>query len=235
MSTTFSRTPRQIITAALIKQGWLDYTATPDATKVSQMQDSLQAMIKGWSSRGIRLWCIQQITVALVDGQAAYTLGPPTYNKALRIEEAFLRNTSGNPNNDQILVPFSRQEYEMLGNKFSPGVASSYWLNPQTTYSVITLYPVPNSSVASTYTLYLDIRQLIEDVSDLDAVIAFPSEWFQCLVWGLAAETADDNQIPEQKALKLQGRAEELLDQMDAWDTEHTSIFIQADRSRMSR
>ena len=64
----------------------------------------------------------------------------------------------------------------------------------------------------------------------------FPSEWFQCLRWGLASEIAVDYGLPLEKLSGIIQRAESYKQRLMAWDTEYASTFFQPDiRSQVLR
>lgn len=237
MSTTFSVTRDQIINSALRLQGWLDFTATADATKVTQMAEALNIMIKAWSAKELKLWCVEELTLPLVAGQRSYTIAPVganlTANRPLRIVEAFLRYTASTPDNDVPLQALSRQEYQMLGVKASPGVVNSYFYDAQIPAGVLYLYLQPNAFGAANTEVHLFSHRLVQDISSGSATFDFPSEWFQALRWGLAAETAEENQIPDAKIERIEAKAQMYLKQIEDWDVEPTSLFFQPDTQRM--
>lgn len=234
MSTTFSVTAQQIIRQALLTQGWLDYTTvTIDATKYADMQLALNIMIKAWSSRGLKLWTIEELVFQMVNGQTTYDIGPGAVaapgNRPLRIEQAFLRLQLPPNSNDIPLTAMSRNEYELLGNKFSLGTPSSFFYDPQIPLGFISFYPTPNQFAQLNYAPHLFIRQDLQDVVMLTDTMQFPSEWYQALYYGLAAETWLMNQVPARVGSAIEAKAAYFVDQMEAWDREWVPVSFGLD------
>lgn len=234
MSTTYSITRDQLITKALIKQGWLDYTAPAPATKVTQMADSLNIMIKAWASEEIKLWCVEQLSLPLVAGQLSYTIGPTganlTANRPLRITDCNLRmNSTPTMPNDIPLQRLSRQEYVMLGSKLSQGTPNSFYYDPQLGNGVLYLYLTPAAYDATNNLVKIWSNRQVLDMSSGTATFDFPQEWYQALLWGLADETSLDNQIPEEVADRIAARAKKFKDALEDWDREDASVYMQPD------
>lgn len=242
MSTTFLVTRDQVINNALRKQGWLDYTQSADATKISNMAESLQIMIKGWAARGIKVWTCEELVLTLVGGQAKYTIGPSgadlTANRPMRVIDCFLRlNPSSSSPNDTPLTRISKQEYNMLGNKSSQGVPNSYFYDAQlngvsNTKGDFYLYNVPAASTASNYNVHIFSQRQIFDISAANDNFDFPQEWFWPLVWNLANETADENKTPPDRCARIERMAMQTMTWIEDFDREWASIYFQPDTNR---
>jgi len=232
LSTTYSVNAQTLINSVLRLQGWLDYTQTADATKLANMLEALNIMIKAWSARGIKLWCIENITIPLVSGQAAYTIGPTgnvVADRPLRFEAApTINNTSAGTVTE--LFCMSRQEYLTLGNPSSPGVPSNYFYDDLIPNGVLYLYVTPDANTASTNTVKAPIRRYISDILTLTDNFDFPAEWYQAIRWGLAAETSMENQCPESKAAGIEVKSDKFLEIVEGWDREWASLSFAPDR-----
>lgn len=235
MTTSFTVNRDQIINSALRLQGWLDYTQTADATKISNMAEALQIMLKAWSTQGMKIFTVQEIVLPLVTGKTSYTIGPSgdlAVDRPLRIANAFIRTFSTAPNTaDTTLNPLSRQEWVMLGNKTATGTPNSFYYDAQIPNGVLYLYVTPDS-IASGMTVHLWRQRLVSDINNANDNFDFPQEWFQALRWGLAAETALENQCPTETIAIIEGKAKLYIDQMVNWDQEDTSVFFQVDVRR---
>ena len=194
MTTTYSVTRDQIITAALRKLQVTELGTTPDADTVTNAAQALNIMIKAWQTQGIKLWTVSEYTLPLVAAQRTYTISPSgsnlTADKPLKVIQAWLRNTSVTPNIDTPLQILSRQEYNILGSKDSSGMINSVWYEPGATVGTLTTYLNPDSTTATNYTLHFIGQKPITDISLSTDVPDFPNEWMQSLVWGLADELA---------------------------------------------
>ncbi len=236
MSTTFNVTRNDIINGALRLQGWLDYQGTADATKISNMAEALQIMIKAWSAEGMKLWTIEEQTLPLVTGQIKYTIGPTgnlVGDRPLKIIEAFIRYTVSGNYNDVTLQRLSRNEYQMLGNKASSGTPNSFFYNPVIPNGELYVYVAPSSFASANDEIHLFVQRLIQDINAAGDSFDLPQEWFQALKWGLADETSLENQIADPVADRIAVRAKYYREQLEDWDQENASIYFQPDMQRM--
>lgn len=242
MSTTFSVTRDELIASALRLQGYIQQGDTPSATVVTNMSQALNMMLKAWSSRGLKVWCVQEVTCPITGLPRSFQIGPTATgtnakvtDRPLRIEEAIIRyNPSATTPTDVTLQPLSREEYVALGNKFSTGTPNSYFYDPLIPNGVIYLYTKPDSG-SSAMEVHLWVRKQLDDITSGSGTFNLPSEWFQALRWGLADETSLDNQIPSEVADRIAQRAQRLREEMEDWDREYTSVYFQPDLRRMSR
>ena len=123
----------------------------------------------------------------------------------------------------------SQQEYNILGSKFNTGTVNSVYYWPYATYGELKVFLTPNSSTSTTYELHITVQRPIEDITTANQTFDFPSEWFQCLRWGLASEIAADYGLPLDKLGGVIARAEQYKQRLMAWDTEYASTFFQPD------
>lgn len=236
MSTIFTINAEAMINSALRKQGWLDYQETADPTKLADMLEALNIMIKAWSSNGLKVWTIEDAIPAgftMIANQPAFAIGPSgadiTADRPERIEFMLLRNTAGT-SNDINIWPMARTDYLLLGDKFTAGTPSSFFYDPQLPNGIINLYNPPSAAVVSQYLLHIYERRYIEDINSLTDYLDFPTEWIQCLVWNLADETAEENQIPEGKIGRINKKAMYYKEEMESWDREWTDVTFGLDR-----
>ena len=93
---------------------------------------SLNILFSEWSNRGVHLWKVELNEVAMVAGQAAYTV-PSNVSDVL---EAYISSTSGTPGtttNDLTLNKIDRSAYAALPNKGTTGQPSQYYVDRQVT------------------------------------------------------------------------------------------------------
>jgi hypothetical protein len=120
---------------------------------------SLNILFSEWSNRGVHLWKVELNEVAMVAGQAAYTV-PSNVSDVL---EAYISSTSGTPGtttNDLTLNKIDRSAYAALPNKGTTGQPSQYYVDRQVTPQIY-LYQTPDLSTY-TYLKYYSINR-IED------------------------------------------------------------------------
>lgn len=233
-TTSFSVTRNDIISASLRLLGVLEEGATPSPTAIENASLVLNMMIKDWMTDGIKLWTTTEITLPLVANKTSYTLGPAVgndlvTNKPLRLIQAFLRNTSVSPYIDMPMTLISEQEYNILGSKFSEGAVNSVYYKPYVVNGIVKVFLTPNSSTATTYELHLNVQRPIEDITGANQTFDFPSEWYQSLRWGLAAELASEYGLTTERISAIISRSNSYKDRLAAWDTEYNSTFFQPD------
>ena len=242
MTTTYTVTRDQIISSALRKLQVLELGTTPDADTVTNAALSLNLLMKAWQTQGIKLWTVQEYVVPLVANQNKYKMGATVggdtvdivTDKPLKVIQAFLRNTQVTPNIDRPVMILSRQEYNILGSKYSTGQINSIWYDPRQNYGELHTYLTPDSDVATNYQLYLIGQKPIDDISASSDIPNFPTEWMQALVWGLADELALEYGCHISQRQDIARKAEAYREALEDWDTETASTYFQVDK-RMSK
>ena len=141
-----------------------------------------------------------------------------TMPKPLRIVEAFIRNDI---DNDTTLLQVSRQEYDILGNKFSTGIPNQFYYNRQLVNGELYVYNVPSDS---TRTIYATVQRQFEDMTASTDNFDFPQEWFQALKWGLAAELLAEYGVSLQMIPYYEQKAEQYIAECFDWSQEEASI-----------
>ena len=67
------------------------------------------------------------------------------------------------------------------------------------------------------------------DITQANQNFDFPSEWYQALRWGLAAELAPEYGLSDQRTTLVIQRSQMYKDRLAAWDIENASTFLQPD------
>lgn len=230
MSTTFAMAAQDIINQCLLQQQWLDYTQTADSTKLAQMLTALQAMVKRWGSKGIKVWTVEQVTFSFVPGQYIYSIGPSGYvmtDRPLRIDFALIRPTNGG--SDIPLNALARQDWLMLGNKTQAGTPNSYFYDPQLVNGNVYFYLDPDSFNSGAYNPYLYIRAQLQDIGGLTQTMMFPQEWYDPLIWGLAYETRLMNKVPREICAEIKETYATFLKEAEDWDREYAPVTFGID------
>lgn len=224
----------QIIYAALQDLSVLEEGATPSSTAVTKAAFALNLIIKSWQALGIKLWTIDNLTIPLVASQTLYTIGTDSSNsiisdRPLKVIQGFLRNVQVTPNVDIPMQALSRQEYNMMGSKTSPGLINSYFYNPKATYGELNVYLTPDSSTATNYDLIIVVqRPLMTMVSSTDN-FDFPSEWFLALKWALMAELSSTYDKTLTERAYIDAKAKLFKDEVEDWDVENASVYFVPD------
>lgn len=152
-----------------------------------------------------------------------------TMSRPLRIiEGTFIRNAEGY---DTPLLPVSRQEYDVLGSKTSPGVPNQFYYDNQISNGQLYLYSVPT---VSTSTVYAQTQRQFYDMVASGDNFDFPSEWLQPLKWGITEELMLEYMVPDKVFPYIMGKAEATREAAFASSQEDTSVFFAPD-PRMAR
>lgn len=239
--TSFTVTRDQVIEAAMRGLSVLEEGANPSATAIQNASFSLNLIIKNWQKDGIKLWTVYDLIIPLTSGITTYSIGPVgtgaliTADKPVKLIQSFLRNTSTTPNTDSPMQKISRQEYNMLGSKFSTGVTNSVFFNPGTTTSSVTVFLTPDSSTATNYDLYCTVQRPIFDMVKPSDNFDFPSEWFLGLKWALMAEMASDYDKTLQDRAYYDAKALMYKRELEDWDVEDASVYFIPDNRMNTR
>jgi len=135
---------------------------------------SLNLMFADWANRGLNLWTVAQGTLAITQGQAAYTLAPDVIDV---LEIVYRRGST-----DYEVERIGRGEYVTLPNKDTQGRPSQFWLDRQIS-PVINLWAAPDNSTDQIIYYYV---QRIEDAGAMVNTTDLPFRFFPCMVAGLA-------------------------------------------------
>lgn len=154
---------------------------------------------------------------------ATATIAGVTTDRPLRIMSAFLRSPE---NYDTDLLEMSRQEYDVLGNKFIDSTPNQFYYDVELNNGQ--LYISGKPTIVGYKVLALCQRQF-EDVNLSTETFDFPQEWFQALKWGLCAELAEEYGVDENKISRLQIKADAYILECFDWAQEEASIYFTQD------
>lgn len=220
---TFTLTRDDVINASLRTLGVIGVGESPVSEDLTNCSQALNILIKSWVKDGIPLWVTQDISVPCVTGQDTYSLGPTgdiVMSRPMRIVDAFIRDSN---NLDTTLIQISRQEYDVLGNKFSQGIPNQFYYDNQIPNGNLILYNVP---VDSTRTIHIQIQRQFYDMTNGTDNFDFPSEWFQALKWGLIAEVAAEYGANVQIIPYYEQKAMQFKQECFGYSQEEASIFF---------
>ena len=187
---------------------------------IKSARRSLNILFSEWGNRGVHLWKVELDQVALVQGQANYTVNTDVSD----ILEAYISSTSGTPGtttNDLSLSKIDRSTYAALPNKGTQGQPSQYYVDRQTT-PVIYLYQTPDLSTY-TYLKYYVIKR-IEDSGAYTNTADVAYRFIPCMCAGLAYYLAIKRSPQRAELLKL-AYEDEMKRALDE-DGSRTSLYI---------
>jgi hypothetical protein len=187
---------------------------------IKSARRSLNILFSEWGNRGVHLWKVELDQVALVQGQANYTVNTDVSD----VLEAYISSASGTPGtttNDLSLSKIDRSTYAALPNKGTQGQPSQYYVDRQTT-PVIYLYQTPDLSTY-TYLKYYVIKR-IEDSGAYTNTADVAYRFIPCMCAGLAYYLAIKRSPQRAELLKL-AYEDEMKRALDE-DGSRTSLYI---------
>lgn len=222
-STSFNLTTNEIIEEACDLVGVGSEGEAISADVYERAARSLNLIVKAWSASD-HLWLRTQRSVTLVADQASYALTP----KPGRVIEARRRNLTSLI--DTPLREWSQAEYLEMPNKAASSIPTAFYYNPQTTGGTLYVWPAPSSDTAAAFELQITYTRKIQDFVGTGDDADLPQEWLQALTYALAEQLAI-KYAPENPALvdMITQRAALYKAQLDSWDSEPASLFLQPD------
>ena len=186
-------TPGQIIRRALLLIGAVDREKALTGTELNDGLESLNMMLASWASDRLKLPAIVQESYSLVVGDPSYTIGETSANFTTErphdILGAFIRD-SGNV--DYVLDKIDREPYNEIYVK-------GYSMRPYYFYYAPT---APNgtlylsSAPAAIETIYLDMQKDLANLTDPDAEVTLPTNYFELMINHLAIRLAPEYELP---------------------------------------
>ena len=243
MSSTYTVTRDQVITLALRKLGVLEIGSSPDPDTVANAAMSLNLLIKQLSTDGLKLWKITELIIPLTSGQTTYTLGGSTStlmydslnptvaitDKPLKAIQGFYRNMQSTPPIDTPVMLVSKQEYNVLGSKFSTGTANTIFYDPRNLNGVLYVYLTPDLNAQTNLQLHIVAQLPLNDLTSALDIPDFPNEWMNCLVWNLADQLSLEYGVPMNSRQEIGQRAATYKTLLSDWDVESSSTFFAPD------
>jgi hypothetical protein len=123
-------------------------------------------------------------------------------------------------------------EYRGLSNKSSDGPPVQIWYNPQGNQATGKLHVWPDNGGANWDKLVIIGQHLPDDFNTSSNNPDFPAEWAGALIWGLAAELASEEGLPENEQGRIWQIAQHKLDKALSYDTENASVIFALDVRR---
>lgn len=220
-TTVFTITRDELVQAALrlLQVYGIGDTIPPQV--ITDASQALNIWVKALCMKGLFLWCVQEINVPMVAGQASYSIGPLSNQpRPLRILDAYIRYATGN---DVSLTITSRYDYDTLGLKTAQGIPNQLFYDPQLNNGVVTFYNVP---FASTDTVHLVIQRQVQDFNLATDNPDFPQEAIQMLKWGLADEIGLEQGARLEVRQEVALRAKRYMNEFADFQQEQASVFF---------
>lgn len=212
MSVTNLYTTRNLVRQAFRKIGIAGIGEDLAGEDYAQGLIELNMMLKSWQARGLCRWLRATQSVTLTTA-ASYTMNPvrPMTVDSVR----FKKNGVETP-----LTHMTGEEYDSLPIKTTTGIPTSYFYDRQREDARLYIWPV--LAAATGETLEITYTREIEDVTPDTAVVDVPGEWWEAVVYGLAARLADTYEVQSDRVAQ---RASQLLFDAMAFDREESVYF----------
>jgi hypothetical protein len=142
-------------------------------------------MLANWSNKGVNLWAVDLVTVALVEGQATYNVDSNT----VVMLDAYVVIDDGVANPiDRIILPISRTEYASYPNKEQQGFPTVFWFD-RLISPTVTLWPVPDGTSAQSLKYYR-VKRIQDSNLQSGETVEVPYLWLDAFAYGLASRLA---------------------------------------------
>jgi len=240
MAQNYYPTAQGLIDAALghIRAVDPEGTLAPTSTMRTNALVTLNQLVLHLQALGMSVWTVKNGSLTLNSTKNSYTLGPGgdlTIQRPQAILQAWLHNTSDNSDPIPLMVQ-DRETYNRYTQKTqqSRPVAVFYdraYSLPDSNSGAnakgtLYVYPQPDSTTASTYTLSFVYSRPIQDFSAISDSLDFPQEWYLALTWKLADLLCPDFGVPVMYWDRIGSRAESFLKDQVGWDSETDSMQI---------
>ena len=202
---------------------------TADTNKGSR---ALNSLVKSWSIYGPMLWSRKTDSLTLTTDTASYTLGPSgdkVMDRPIRILQAWRRDSNSL---DIPLEIITRSTYNDLSDKTTTGIPSQVYYDRTLTNGTLYVWPVPNSTQASEYTVRFEYHDPFDDLDSATDDFEFTQEWYLALLYNLAAILADFYGLSPTERGMLRRSAKQYLDDALSADTEDESTYFEYDQLR---
>lgn len=222
MTTPADNTPYAIITDAMIDSGKLKEGGTPSSSQLMQYMRRLNDMVNFEQTQGLKLWLNEDVTIPLVAGQTAYTLGPGgnvNMTKPLKpLQAYYLLTTNPAAETRRPLTLLSWNDWLILSPTNQPGAINSVFVDKQQTFLRANMWLTPDVTAATNGEVHVLLQTQVTNVISLTETMNFPIEWRMFLHWGLADELATGQ--PEAIMTRCSQRALMYREALEAFDVE---------------
>jgi hypothetical protein len=242
-TSNYNVTRDTIITLALRKLGVLEIGDTPDSNTLANANYSLNLFIKQMNTDGLKLWKNSELKIPMTANKTQYILGggstdlfydtqaPSTAisDRPLKAIQGWYRNIAVTPYIDTPCVLLAKQEYNVLGSKYSTGTPNSFFYDIKVLNGILNLYLTPDTFSQTNLEFHMVAQMPLNDITSGSDYTDFPNEWLNCLVWNLADQLAIEYGVPMNYRQEIMTRAITYRNELTNWDVEAASTYFQPD------
>ena len=231
MSTLFKPNALKVCEGALRKCGVLEEGESMNSDQQDTAMEALRALVKAWQTDGLQTWLLTTQDITVTAGKAEYTNVEVGLPKMMRVYHMSSYDIAAKT--FTYLNRISIQEYYQMGSRFSESNPNQYCVVTGTEETKFFLYPVPDADFASTCKITVIYQRPSTDLPTTPTptdILDFPDEWVKALIYGLAADLADEYSLPLKKCQWLEAKAKEAKQDALSWSVEDTSVYFRADQ-----
>lgn len=230
---SFLVTRDDVITAALRTLKVIAIGETPATEDFTNCAYALNTLIKELNIENYFPWTFQNVSVQFVGAKVNYSLAEVgadiTTTRPMKVLHAWRRDQS-TPPIDTPMRRCSKQEYDQLTPKLTPGVPTNWFYDAQigSAAALPTWYVWP-APLDTTYTGILAVQRPLYDITSSTQNLDVLQEWFSTMRWILADEVSMEYQVDNETVAIISQKAEQKRRRLSDFAQEDASINIQPD------
>lgn len=184
-------TTMRLLRGMLKAIGVVDIGNDPDPAEYEDALESVNSLLELWAAEGLILYHVVTSSLAMVVGQASYTIGSGGDFNIGRPNKIVGGYTRDSASIDAVMQTIDRDQYNRQTNKSASGRPSKMYYYPA--YPLGTLYFDCKPDKA--YTLFLDALLPLTALT-LGGDVDMPPEYKEALKWNGAQRLAPDYSVP---------------------------------------
>ena len=185
----FSQTRNDIITRALRITGVVADEGDPTPKQMKDGAQALESLVKWLQAEGTQLWTIEDRTLTLVVGQGAYTTTDLLVNDMLVVMNGRIVDSNGYAYGTGIVEEHIFRNVSQPSKSGRPEMVNVELRASTPTFN---FWPVPDLA----YTWQYKVVRKLADFDNAVGTPEMPQRWYDPLVYTLAANLADEYQLP---------------------------------------
>lgn len=233
-STDFSLTAVDLIGEARGLLGINSDEEPLEAVDLDRGLKALNAMLKTWQAKDVMAWTMTDGTLALVQGQVAYTFGDGgAFDFETRVFEITDDMAINRGNTDLPMFQLSREEYKAIPIKTTQGYPTQWFYDRQRDGGTLYVWPAPDATAG---TLKFTYRRVIMDLDAGPNNFDLPQEWYEAITYNLAVRLIPSAGVSITPEIQLViGQAKEFYDIVAGFDVGHGRGSIRVTPTRHYR
>lgn len=237
-TTTSNRTPWTMSAELILYDAYLDAKLIGEGDELNSEERAiglrrLDKLINYLQTKGLKLWLQFDLAIPILADTPAYSLSGIFAAGGLypkRVIQGYFQYYNSSQNRYP-LIPLSWNELLTLGNVGVSGTITQYFVDKQSTDTVVTFWQQPSASVVLLGQPHLLVQNQILNysvVNNQSLSPSFPPEWALTLEWGLAAQICSGQ--PQEVINRCEKMATFYQTELEDWDVEDASTSFQPDQ-----